>query len=130
MGYLKKLCEKRRRGEKSRKIKTIVRIYERFSEPKQSKQKAISLNKQVVLKKRATTTLQKNHKSFPVKYKLVGVFYCCLQEGDWLLQKSVDKREDERLEESTQMWCTWHLKPAVKGIQALCCTALTVKPLN
>lgn len=93
-------------------MKNIVRIYEGFSEPKQSRQKVISLNKQVVLKNRATRTLQKNHKSFPVKYQLVGVFYLLLLDMPSSRRALVaaqvcrQKRRREARRDSTQMWCT------------------------
>lgn len=86
-------------------MKNIVRIYERFSELKQSRQKASSLNKQVVLNKRATT-LQKNHKSFPVKYQLVGVFCLLLldmlssRRGLVAAQVCRQERRQETLEET------------------------------
>lgn len=45
--------------EKPGQMKNIVRLYDRFFEPRQSGQKATSLNKQVSLKKTAKAALQK-----------------------------------------------------------------------
>lgn len=141
VGCLKKLCEKRRgKGGKSRQMKKIVKIYERFSESKQSRQRASDVETPLWTSKwswkREQQQPYKNHKSFPIKYQLVGVFYLLLldtlssRRASVAAQACRQKRRWEARRDCTQMLCTWHLKWALNGIHALWCTSLTVKPLN